>query len=124
MLRIRPGNLKLSVTGYRTSEKNLRRIRQRTFIHIEVLKLSTEPSIYNFGDPPCYVEFREVTYICLVFLLFQCRNSQKASNLEPLAEVEGALLVVQVLHAPHPELLGLLLGILGEHYPAINKTLL
>ena len=35
--------------------------------------------------------------------------------LEPLAEVERALLVVQVLHAPHPELLGLLLAILGEH---------
>jgi hypothetical protein len=37
-------------------------------------------------------------------------------GLEPLAEVERALLVVQVLHAPHPELLGLLLGILGEHF--------
>ena len=35
--------------------------------------------------------------------------------LEPLAEVERALLVVEVLHAPHPELLGLLLRLLGEH---------
>ena len=43
-------------------------------------------------------------------------NSSTASDLEPLAEVERALLVVQVLHAPHPELLGLLLGILGEHF--------
>ena len=34
-------------------------------------------------------------------------------NLEPLAEVEGALLVVEVLHLPHPELLSLLRG--GEH---------
>jgi len=37
------------------------------------------------------------------------------NGLEPLAEVEGALLVVEVLHAPHPELLGLLL-VGGEHY--------
>ena len=36
-------------------------------------------------------------------------------GLEPLAEVERALLVVEVLHAPHPELLGLLLRLLGEH---------
>ena len=36
-------------------------------------------------------------------------------NLEPLAEVEGALLVVEVLHAPHPELGGLLL-VGGEHF--------
>jgi len=36
------------------------------------------------------------------------------NGLEPLAEVEGALLVVEVLHAPHPELGGgLLVG--GEH---------
>ena len=34
--------------------------------------------------------------------------------LEPLAEVERALLVVEVLHAEHPEAGGLLLG-LGEH---------
>ena len=36
-------------------------------------------------------------------------------DLEPLAEVEGALLVVQVLHAPHPQGLGLLLADLREH---------
>ena len=43
----------------------------------------------------------------------------RAKGLEPLAEVEGALLVVEVLHAPHPELGSLLLG-LGEH-PASRK---
>jgi hypothetical protein len=43
-------------------------------------------------------------------------------RLEPLAEVERALLVVQVLHAPHPELLGLLLR-LGEHFCAIRLRL-
>ena len=37
----------------------------------------------------------------------------RANSLEPLAEVEGALLVVQVLHLPHPKLLGLLH--VGEH---------
>ena len=36
-------------------------------------------------------------------------------GLEPLAEVEGALLVVEVLHLPHPKLGGLLRG--GEHLP-------
>jgi hypothetical protein len=40
--------------------------------------------------------------------------SPQRAFLEPLAEVERALLVVEVLHAPHPELGGLLLG-LGEH---------
>ena len=39
---------------------------------------------------------------------------ERSSNLEPLAEVERALLVVEVLHAPHPELGGLLL-VGGEH---------
>ena len=34
-------------------------------------------------------------------------------GLEPLAEVQGALLVVEVLHLPHPKLLGLLH--VGEH---------
>jgi hypothetical protein len=34
-------------------------------------------------------------------------------GLEPTAEVEGALLVVEVLHLPHPKLLGLLGG--SEH---------
>ena len=34
-------------------------------------------------------------------------------GLEPLAEVQGALLVVEVLHLPHPQLLGLLH--VGEH---------
>jgi len=37
-----------------------------------------------------------------------------AFGLEPLAEVEGALLVVEVLHLPHPKLLGLLGG--REHF--------
>jgi hypothetical protein len=43
-------------------------------------------------------------------------NPKTSSNrLEPLTEVEGALLVVEVLHAPHPKLLGLLL-VGGEHF--------
>ncbi len=48
-------------------------------------------------------------------------------DLEPLAEVERALLVVQVLKAPGPELGGLLLS-LGEHsahkrtFSAHNRT--
>jgi len=37
------------------------------------------------------------------------------ARLEPLAEVEGALFVVEVLHAPHPELGGLLL-VGREHF--------
>jgi hypothetical protein len=41
--------------------------------------------------------------------------SPQRAFLEPLAEVERALLVVEVLHAPHPELGGLLLG-LREHF--------
>ena len=42
------------------------------------------------------------------------------SDLEPLAEVEGALLVVEVLHLPHPELGGLLRG--GEHFTCRLQT--
>jgi hypothetical protein len=38
---------------------------------------------------------------------------EQYSDLEPLAEVERALLVVEVLHLPHPKFLGLLRG--GEH---------
>ena len=45
----------------------------------------------------------------------QHRRNDAASNLEPLAEVQGALLVVEVLHAPHPELGGGLLVVGGEH---------
>ncbi len=44
------------------------------------------------------------------------RRSPRTNGLEPLAEVEGALLVVEVLHAPHPELGGLLLVVGGEHF--------
>ena len=40
------------------------------------------------------------------------------SDLEPLAEVEGALLVVEVLHLPHPQLGGLGLGDSLEHFSA------
>jgi hypothetical protein len=47
-------------------------------------------------------------------VLFYKYNSAGNHCLEPLAEVEGALLVVEVLHAPHPELGGLLL-VGGEH---------
>jgi len=43
------------------------------------------------------------------------RKSPETARLEPLSEVEGALLVVKVLHAPHPELGGLLL-VGGEHF--------
>ncbi len=43
-------------------------------------------------------------------------------GLEPLAEVEGALLVVEVLHLPHPELSGLLgLGNGLEHFCCKRK---
>jgi hypothetical protein len=45
--------------------------------------------------------------------LLMCTDGD--DNLEPLAEVEGALLVVEVLHAPHPKLGGLLL-VGGEHF--------
>ena len=38
-----------------------------------------------------------------------------AECLEPLAEVERALLVVEVLHLPHPQLGGLGLGNGREH---------
>ena len=42
--------------------------------------------------------------------------------LEPLAEVERALLVVEVLHLPHPELGGLLSGGKGrEHLEATES---
>jgi hypothetical protein len=42
---------------------------------------------------------------------------------EPLAEVQGALLVVLVLHAPHPEAGGLLgLRKLREHFEKSVKT--
>jgi hypothetical protein len=46
-------------------------------------------------------------------------ESHQHNGLEPLAEVEGALLVVEVLHLPHPELGGLLRG--GEHYLESTK---
>ena len=39
----------------------------------------------------------------------------ETTRLEPFAEVEGALFVVEVLHAPHPELGGLLL-VGREHF--------
>ena len=47
-------------------------------------------------------------------------ESHQHNGLEPLAEVEGALLVVEVLHLPHPELGGLLRG--GEHYLKSTKN--
>ena len=40
---------------------------------------------------------------------------QVMTFLEPLAEVKGALLVVEVLHLPHPQLGGLGLGNSLEH---------
>ena len=48
---------------------------------------------------------------------FKLLWEEPTSNLEPLAEVERALLVVEVLHLPHPELGGLLSGGNGlEHF--------
>ena len=41
---------------------------------------------------------------------------KQTRNLEPLSEVERALLVVKVLHLPHPQLGGLGLGDSLEHY--------
>jgi len=41
-------------------------------------------------------------------------RNMDGSDLEPLAQVERKLLVVEVLHLPHPELGGLLRG--GEHF--------
>ena len=51
----------------------------------------------------------------------QCKSDSQArrglTSSEPLAEVQRALLVVLVLHAPHPEAGGLLgLRKLREHY--------
>jgi hypothetical protein len=49
-----------------------------------------------------------------------CCKSERSSS-EPLAEVQGALLVVLVLHAPHPEAGGLLgLRKLREHCKSAN----
>ena len=49
-------------------------------------------------------------------------RARVSDSLEPLTEVEGALLVVEVLHAPHPEGLGLLLVVGGEHSAAQHTT--
>ena len=37
------------------------------------------------------------------------------ASLKPFAEVERALLVMEILHAPHPQGLGLLLVVGGKH---------
>ena len=37
------------------------------------------------------------------------------AGLKPFTEVERALLVMEILHAPHPQGLGLLLVVGGEH---------
>eukprot|EP00284_Hemiselmis_tepida_P012194 CAMPEP_0174916148 /NCGR_PEP_ID=MMETSP1355-20121228/1587_1 /TAXON_ID=464990 /ORGANISM="Hemiselmis tepida, Strain CCMP443" /LENGTH=120 /DNA_ID=CAMNT_0016161125 /DNA_START=144 /DNA_END=501 /DNA_ORIENTATION=- len=47
------------------------------------------------------------------------RAWRQQAALEPLAEVEGALLVVEVLHLPHPELSGLLHS--REHFCAEGR---
>ena len=49
------------------------------------------------------------------------RYATYLARLEPLAEVEGALLVVEVLHLPHPELGGLGLGDGLEHCYLPNR---
>ena len=41
---------------------------------------------------------------------------ERFQDLEPLAEVQRALLVVEVLHLPHPQLGSLGLGNSGEHF--------
>ena len=38
------------------------------------------------------------------------------AGLKPFTEVERALLVMEILHAPHPQGLGLLLVVGGEHF--------
>ena len=43
-------------------------------------------------------------------------------RLEPLAEVERALLVVEVLKAPDPELLGLSVGNSLEHFDVVDRN--
>ena len=43
-------------------------------------------------------------------------------GLEPLAEVQRALLVVEVLHLPHPQLGGLGLGNSLEHFSARKRA--
>ena len=57
---------------------------------------------------------------CFMFLIIpgsvHAHDDVQTTGLEPLAEVEGALLVVEVLHLPHPQLLGLLGS--REHYSA------
>ena len=47
-------------------------------------------------------------------------NDLNQNDLEPLAEVEGALLVVEVLHLPHPKLGSLLRG--GEHSAGTDRV--
>jgi len=54
-------------------------------------------------------------------VLFYKPKIHACHSLEPLAEVEGTLLVVEVLHAPHPELGGLLL-VGGEHFCADTQV--
>jgi hypothetical protein len=47
----------------------------------------------------------------------------KTVRSEPLAEVQRALLVVLVLHAPHPEAGGLLLSKLGKHCKSVGEIM-
>jgi hypothetical protein len=53
---------------------------------------------------------------------FQYHWNKSGDNLEPLAEVERALLVVEVLHLPHPKLGGLLGGGNGLEHFCTKKT--
>ena len=47
---------------------------------------------------------------------------ERFQDLEPLAEVQRALLVVEVLHLPHPELGGLLSSGKGREHSATTIT--
>jgi hypothetical protein len=52
-----------------------------------------------------------------IAIIFKRGTGERLTSSEPLAEVQRALLVVLVLHTPHPEAGGLLgLRKLREHY--------
>jgi hypothetical protein len=60
-----------------------------------------------FGDPPVATKHLNQG-LCVHAAEIIHEALKHGAHLEPLAEVQGALLVVEVLHLPHPELGGLL----------------